>query len=330
METPSGKTILSGIQPSGTLHIGNYLGALKQWVELQKDNTTYYCIVDLHAVTVPYNPKVFSERVLDAVAMYLACGVDPDKSVIFIQSNVSAHSELAWLLGTMTPFGELSRMTQFKDKAAKQKTSTSLGLFAYPVLMAADILLYKPDLVPVGEDQTQHVELTRNIAQRFNNTFGEVFTLPNAYIPKSTARIMSLTDASRKMSKSDGEKTYVALSDSPDIIRKKIMSAVTETEPVFSFEKSGPAVQNLLAIYEAMTNKDSATIEQELSGKGYKEFKEMLAEAVIEKVRPIREQYELLRKDDTELRIVLGRGAQRASQIANTTLHLVKEKMGLL
>lgn len=330
MSDVSGKTILSGIQPSGTLHLGNYLGALKQWAALQDNNTAYYCIVDLHAITVPYEAEGFHDRILDAAAMYIACGIDPEKSTMFIQSHVQAHTELAWLLGTLTPFGELSRMTQFKDKAAKQQAGTSLGLFAYPVLMAADILLYKPDFVPVGDDQTQHVELTRNIAEKFNKKFKETFSLPKAYVPETTARIMSLSDPSKKMSKSDDTKTYIALADMPEVIQKKIMSATTDTDPVFSFENSGPAVKNLLAIYQAVTDKQSSEIESEFSGKGYKEFKETLAEAVIEHLRPIREKYEELRKDDTELRILLGRGAQKASHAANATLRKVKDAMGLV
>lgn len=330
MDIPQSKRILSGIQPSGTLHLGNYLGALKQWVDLQKDNTAYYCIVDLHAITVPYDVKELPDRVLDAAAIYLAVGLDPSKSTLFVQSHVPAHSELAWLLGTNTPFGELSRMTQFKDKADKQKNGTSFGLFAYPVLMAADILLYQADVVPVGEDQTQHVELTRDIAKRFNNQFGEVFIVPKVYIPETTSRIMSLADPTRKMSKSDGEKSYIAITDDADTTKKKIMSAVTETEPVFSFEKSGPAVQNLLMIYEALSGRSKADIESEFAGCGYKEFKETLAEVVIESLRPIRERYQGFRQDDTELRITLRRGAEEANRIANKTLQEVKQKMGLV
>src|SRR3989344_8462789 len=224
------KIIFSGIQPSGTLHIGNYLGALKQWVELQENNTAYFCIVDLHAITVPYDVERLPEHILNAAAAYLAAGVDPNKSTIFVQSHVPAHAELAWLLGTTTPQGELGRMTQYKDKSTKQKESGTLGLFAYPVLQAADILLYQTNIVPVGEDQKQHIELTRDIAKRFNNKFSEVFTIPEAYIngspdrlasPKPSAqagRIMSLTDPTRKISKSDEGKSYIALTDAPDII----------------------------------------------------------------------------------------------------------------
>lgn len=330
MNLPQNKTIFSGIQPSGVLHLGNYLGAIKQWVKLQEDNTAYYCIVDEHAITVPYEPKNFPEHVLSAAALYLACGIDPDRSVIFIQSHVSAHTELAWLLGTITPFGELSRMTQFKDKAQRQNQSTSLGLFAYPVLMAADILLYKTDLVPVGEDQIQHIELARDIAKRFNNAFGEVFTIPEAYLNQETARIMSLVDPQKKMSKSDHEKSYIALTDSPETIRKKISSAVTETEPVFSFTESGPAVKNLLGIYKALSEETAETIEKDFSGKGYKEFKETLAELIIEKLKPTRETYQEIREDDAALRITLGRGMHRAKEVANHTLHEAKESMGLI
>ena len=246
-----------------------------------------------------------------------------------MQSHVSAHTELAWLLSTITPFGELSRMTQFKDKSAKQK-STSLGLFSYPVLMAADILLYQTDVVPVGEDQTQHLELTRNIAEKFNTKFGETFTIPKPYTNKETARIMSLTDPSKKMSKSDLPKSYIALTDKPDVIRDKIKSAVTDTEPIFSFTKSGPAVKNLLAIYQAFSNKSTQEIEQQFEGKGYKEFKETLAEQLIESLTPIRTTYDTLRQDDTELRLTLARGAHYAQTTANRNLQIVKEKMGLL
>ncbi len=330
MDLPQNKRIFSGIQPSGVLHLGNYLGAIKQWVALQENNTAYYCIVDQHAITVPYDQKKLPEHVLSTAALYLACGIDPERSIIFIQSHVSAHAELAWLLGTITPFGELSRMTQFKDKAQKQNQSTSLGLFAYPVLMAADILLYKTDSVPVGEDQIQHIELARDIAKRFNNAFGEVFTIPEPYLNKETARIMSLVDPKKKMSKSDSEKSYIALTDTPDVIRQKISSAVTETEPVFSFTKSDPAVKNLLGIYKALSQETAEIIENDFSGKGYKEFKDTLAELMIEKLRPIQETYHELRKDDDALRITLGRGMHRAKEVANHTLHEAKERMGLM
>lgn len=334
---PSHKTIFSGLKPSGDIHIGNYLGAIKQWVELQNGNTAYYCIVDLHAITVPYEPKELSGRILDAAALYIALGIDPEKSIIFVQSHVSAHSELAWLLGTMTPYGELSRMTQFKDKYRVKKQSVSHGLFSYPVLMAADILLYNTHLVPVGEDQLQHIELARNIAERFNAQFGDTFTIPEAYTNQASARIMSLQDPKKKMSKSESEKGCIALTDDADTIRAKIAGAVTETDPIFSFTKSGPAsrvggpaVQNLLAIYKAFSNKPEEIIEKEFAGKGYKEFKETLAETIITALSPIQEKYRAIREDDTDLRFTLGRGMHRAQQVANATLHQVKEVMGLL
>jgi len=330
MEIPQHKTVLSGIQPSGNLHIGNYLGALQQWVTLQENNTAFYCIVDEHAITVPYEPKELQDKILDAAALYLAAGLDPNKSTIFVQSHVPAHTELAWLLATITPYGELTRMTQFKDKATKQAAGTSVALFSYPMLMAADILLYQAEVVPVGEDQVQHLELARTVAERFNKRFGKIFTVPRAYVPAATARVMSLTDPTKKMSKSDEPKTYIALSDSADVIRKKIMSAMTETEPVFSFTTSGPAVKNLLALYQAFSGEDAASIEATFAGKGYKEFKEALAETVITHLAPLQEKYQAIRANDDELRILLGRGNHQADQVAAQTLSRAKEAMGLL
>jgi tryptophanyl-tRNA synthetase len=329
MSDETQKIVFSGVQPSGTLHIGNYLGAIKQWVSLQDTHKAYYCIVDEHAITVPYEPKDLPERIMDVAALYISCGLDPDKSTIFVQSHIGAHTELAWLLSTITPFGDMSRMTQFKDKAKKQQINTSLGLFAYPVLMAADILLYQTNIVPVGEDQTQHIELTRSLAERFNNRFGETFAIPEALINKQTARIMSLSDPAKKMSKSDSPKSYISLTDNAETIVRKIGTAVTETEPVISFTKSGPAVKNLLAIYQAFSQEEPATIEASFSGKGYKQFKEELAQLIIEHLEPIQRRYHELRADDSDLRIILGRGAEHARHAANYTLNTVKEKMGL-
>src|SRR3989344_864373 len=323
------KIIFSGIQPSGTLHIGNYLGALKQWVELQENNTAYFCIVDLHAITVPYDVERLPEHILNAAAAYLAAGVDPNKSTIFVQSHVPAHAELAWLLGTTTPQGELGRMTQYKDKSTKQKESGTLGLFAYPVLQAADILLYQTNIVPVGEDQKQHIELTRDIAKRFNNKFSEVFTIPEAKINKSSARNMSLTDPTKKMSKSDDPKSYIALTDGPDIVRQKIMSAVTETEPVFPFEKSGPAVKNLLTIYQAFSGEDEAIIEQKFSGAGYKEFKMALADAINLELTPLKERFEAIRANQNALSRTLEQGKDKARHVATQTLEAAKAAMGI-
>ncbi len=331
MDTPSGKTILSGIQPSGSLHLGNYLGALKQWVELQENNTVYYCIVDLHAITVPYEPKEYQSRVLDAAAGLLAVGIDPKRSTLFAQSQVPAHAELNWLLSTTTPLGELERMTQFKDKQAKQREKSSLGLFAYPVLQAADILLYQAHAVPVGEDQVQHIELARDIAKRFNNRFADIFTLPKPYVPKGAARIKALNDPTKKMSKSDeSEKSYIALMDEPDVIRKKIMGAVTETEPIFSFTESGPAVQNLLQIFAAVSGDSHEAIEKQFAGSAYKTFKEALAEVVVAQLTPIRKRYQELRADENKLKEILSAGRDQAAETANPTLAAAKEAMGFL
>ena len=330
MEAPSGKVIFSGIQPSGDLHIGNYLGAIRQWVKLQEGNTAYYCIVDEHAITVPYSVEKLPDRILDVAAVYMAAGVDPEKSVIFVQSQVPAHTQLAWLLGVNTPMGELRRMTQFKEKEAKQKKESSLGLFSYPVLMAADILLYKASVVPVGEDQTQHIELTRDIAERFNNKYGEVFVVPEAYLKSEVARIMSLDDPTKKMGKSDASKTQIGITDEPKVIEKKIMGAMTETEPVISFEKSGPAIKNLLNIYKAFTEETQEEIEEKFEKRGHKEFKEALAQVVIQGLAPFQKKYKRLRQDDDNLRVMLGRGQHKATQVATQTLQEVKRQMGLL
>ncbi len=330
MESVKNKIIVSGIQPSGTIHIGNYLGAIKQWVALQQNNITYFCIVDQHAITVPYNNEKLSEHILDTAAAYLAAGIDPKKSTIFIQSHVPAHTELAWLLASTTPLGELSRMTQYKEKSAKQKNEGTLGLFAYPVLQAADILLYKTNTVPVGEDQIQHIELTRDIAKRFNNRFGETFTVPKPTINKETARIMSLTNPTQKMSKSDSPKNYISLTDKPDDIKQKIMSAVTETDPVFSFEKSGPAVKNLLSIYQAFSEEKPEELEAKFKNNGYREFKETLTNLLIDKLAPIQEKYEELRQNESKLHEILEQGAKQANKEADKTLSDVKKKMGLV
>ena len=334
MSLPTNQTILSGIQPSGSLHLGNYLGALKQWVELQQTNTCFYCIVDLHAITVDYDPAQLQEKILDTAALYLAAGLDPDKSTLFIQSHVSAHTELAWLLATQTPYGELTRMIQFKEKSQKQttqpletlipteaKTGPSVGLFSYPILQAADILLYQPNLIPIGEDQIQHIELTRDIAKRFNNKFGPVFTLPQPHINKSSARIMSLTDPTKKMSKSDADKSYIALTDQPEIIKKKIMSAVTETE--FNIKSDSPSIKNLLTIHQALSDHPPTAT-------NYKGFKEALANLIIDKLSPLQEKYKKLRQHDDELRVMLAAGAVKAQIVANQTLQAVKQKMGLV
>jgi tryptophanyl-tRNA synthetase len=331
METPQDKTIFSGIQPSGALHIGNYLGAIKQWLALQENNNAYYCIVDEHAITVPYDPEQLPSFVLDTVALYLAVGLDPEKSTIFVQSHVPAHTKLAWLLATQTPLGELNRMTQYKEKSDKSKEQSSLGLLAYPVLQAADILLYQTDLVPVGEDQIQHIELTRDIAKRFNNKFGDTFTIPKPLINKGAARIMSLSDPTSKMSKSDDNpKSYISLTDTEDDIRKKISSATTETEPVISFTESGPAVKNLLNIYAAFSKESQTDIESKFEGKGYKEFKEAIADIILAEILPLQERFNKIRSNEDELYEILSKGAEQAATAANETIQSVQEKMGLI
>lgn len=328
MDSPQNKIIFSGIQPSGVLHLGNYLGAIKQWAALQYDNTAYLCIVDQHAITVSYDKAQLKDRILDLVAMYIACGIDPHRSTIFVQSHVPAHTELAWLLSTITPFGELSRMTQFKDKS--ESHAATLGLFSYPVLMAADILLYNTDFVPVGEDQTQHLELSRLLARRFNTTFGNMFTLPSVLISEAGARIMSLTDPSRKMSKSDHPKSYIALTDDADTIAQKIQSATTDTQATFSFENSGPAVKNLLHMYQALTGNTSAAIEHELKGSGYQVFKDKLKQVLIKQLSPIRDKFHTLRQDEETLVSILTAGREKANTVASQTLQKAKEHMGFL
>ncbi|KXG77709.1 Tryptophan--tRNA ligase [Fervidicola ferrireducens] len=326
------KRIFSGAQPSGSVTLGNYLGAIKNWVELQDEYDCIYCIVDLHALTVRQDPKVFRERCYSFLAQYLACGLDPEKSVIYFQSHVSAHAELAWILNCYTYVGELSRMTQFKEKAKKHRDNINAGLFTYPVLMAADILLFKTDLVPVGEDQKQHIELTRDIAVRFNNLYGEVFKIPEAYIPKVGARIMSLQDPTKKMSKSDeNENSYILVLDSPDLIMKKFKKAVTDSEAVVRYDEvAKPGISNLMNIYAAMTGRSFEEIEREFDGQGYGAFKKAVAEAVIEGLKPIREKYEELMADKGYLESVIKNGAARAENIASETLKEVYDRIGLV
>ncbi|MDN5331917.1 MAG: tryptophanyl-tRNA synthetase [Tepidanaerobacteraceae bacterium] len=328
----SKKRIFSGAQPSGYVTLGNYLGAIKNWVELQEEYDCIYCIVDLHALTVRQDPQVFRERCYSFLAQYLACGLDPEKNVIYFQSHISAHAELAWILNCYTYVGELSRMTQFKEKARKHKDNINAGLFTYPVLMAADILLFKTDLVPVGEDQKQHIELTRDIAVRFNNLYGEVFKIPEAYIPKVGARIMSLQEPTKKMSKSDeNENSYILVLDSPDLIMKKFKKAVTDSEAVVRYDEAAkPGISNLMNIYAAMTGRSFEEIEREFEGQGYGAFKKAVAEAVIEGLKPIREKYEELMADKGYLESVIKNGAARAENIASETLKEVYDRIGLV
>lgn len=322
------QTILSGIAPSGNLHIGNYLGALKQWVDLQKDYQVFAMVADLHAITVPQDPKVLHDKSLEAAKIMVACGIDPQKSVVFLQSHVPAHAELAWILNTLAPVGELERMTQFKEK--KERSGVLAGLLNYPTLMAADILLYQSDMVPVGEDQEQHLELTRTLARKFNNKFGDTFKEPKPLILKETARIMGLDDPAKKMSKSaESPANYIGLLDSPDTIRKKIKSAVTDSGKEIVYDpQQKPAISNLMNIYGTFSEKANQEIEKMYAGKSYADFKDDLAELLVEKLSPIQKQYQEI--SDNEILKTLRTGAERAELVAKETLENVYKKIGLI
>jgi len=325
------KIVFSGIQPTGELHLGNYFGAIKNWLKLQEKNQCYFCIVDLHAITIDCEPKKLQEKIIDTVAIYLALGIDPHKSTIFIQSHVPAHSELCWLLNTITPLSELERMTQYKEKRGEHQSNINAGLFGYPVLMAADILLYQTNLVPVGQDQKQHVELARTIARKFNQKFGETFTIPEHLIPKIGAKIMSLKDPNKKMSKSQGPQSYVSLSDSSDMIEKKIMSAVTDSgqEIIFDPEKK-KAISNLMALYYLTTGESLENIQNKYKKiQGYAEFKKDLAQEIIKFLKPFQLKKQEILKDKNKIKKILADGAQKAQIKAEKTLLEVKDKMGL-
>ncbi len=327
------KRVLSGIKPSGIPTLGNYIGAITQWVELQSKYDCLFPIVDLHALT-PYQPaKELSEHSYTVAALALASGIDPKKSIIFAQSHVPAHSELSWLLSTVTSMGELSRMTQFKDKSAKTKDSdrVELGLFLYPVLMAADILLYDTDIVPVGDDQKQHVELSRNLAQKFNSRYGKVFKVPTPVIRKEGARIMSLDDPEKKMSKSDDSALgYILLTDSPDEIRKKIMRAVTDSGSTIKFDPNRPGLYNLLTIYKILSGQTEKQIEKHFEDRGYGDFKRELAEVIVSHLAPIQKEMSRYLKNRKLLDKILADGAKQANKIATAKLAAVKQKMGLI
>ena len=332
MEEIKKKSMLSGIQPSGDLHLGNYLGAVKNWGARADEFDCYYFMADLHTLTVRQNPAELRRRTLEQLAQYIACGIDPEKNTLFVQSHVHEHAELGWILNCYTMFGELSRMTQFKDKSAKNADNINGGLFTYPALMAADILLYQADYVPVGEDQRQHCELTRDIAVRFNNIYGEVFKIPEAYVPKAGARVMGLANPGSKMSKSDPA-GCVFLMEKPEDIARKFKRAVTDsdTENCVRFDmKEKPGVSNLMNIYSAVTGKSFEEIEREFSGCGYGVFKPAVGDAVIETLRPIREEAQRLLADKAYLQQVYTDGAQRASAIARKTLRKVYKKVGLV
>ena len=331
-DTAVKKTLLSGIQPSGNQHLGNYLGAVKNWAALPDEFNCFYFMADLHTLTVRQNPAELRRRSTTQLAQYIACGLDPEKNVLFLQSHVHEHAELGWILNCYTMFGELSRMTQFKDKCAKNADNINGGLFTYPSLMAADILLYQADYVPVGEDQKQHCELTRDIANRFNNLYGETFKVPEPYIPKVGARIMSLGNPTSKMSKSDPA-GCVFLMDSPEEIARKFKRAITDsdTERCVRYDpENKPGVANLMNIYASVTGKSFDEIESEFAGKGYGVFKPAVGDAVIETLRPIREEAERILADKAYLKQVYTDGAMKASSVARKTLRKVYKRVGLV
>ena len=330
----SKKRVLSGIQPThDSFHLGNYLGAIKQWAQLQEENDAFYCVVDLHALTVETDPKLLQKRTLLSAAQLIAIGLDPNKCTLFIQSHVPAHNQLAWVLECMTGFGEAGRMTQFKDKSQKGGADrTNVGLFTYPILQAADILLYQADLVPVGEDQRQHIELTRDLGQRFNNRYSEVFNIPQAQIIKALAKINDLQDPNSKMSKSAASMSgVIELLDSSDVILKKFKSSVTDAGKEIKFdEKSKPGISNLLTIHSAFSGKSITEVENEFSDKGYGDFKTAVAEVVNAELAPIREKTATLMQDPAELMRILKIGGEKANQVASETLKKVYGAIGLV
>ncbi len=324
------KRVFSGIQATGSLHLGNYLGAIKNWVKMQEQFDNYFCVVDLHTITVPQDPEVLRNNIREVAGLLFAAGLNEKSSVVFIQSHVRAHAELAWLLNCITPMGWLHRMTQFKDKSEKQKEDVSVGLFDYPVLQAADILLYDTHFVPVGEDQKQHVELSRDIAQRFNYRYGDVFVLPDAMIPPVGGRVMGLANPEKKMSKSEDNKNdAIFLLDSPDQIRSKLKRGTTDSMRDIKFDETRPGIYNLLTIYQLLTGKERSEIEEHFSGKSYKDLKEQLAEVVIESLRPLQERYRELTGEEGYLDEMLSIGAEKADARAEEKLRQVYKKIGL-
>lgn len=320
--------IFSGVQPTNNLHIGNYLGAIKNWTFLQKENTNIFCVVDLHALTVQNDPIKLHQNILDTVKTYLALGIDPKKSIIFLQSTVKEHAELAWILNTIAKIPELERMTQFKDKAIQHKTNINLGLFSYPVLMAADILLYDTEIVPVGEDQAQHVELARILARRFNSLYGETLKEPVALIKKDGARIMGLDDPSKKMSKSaPSPANYISLLDDPEITYKKIMRAVTDSGSEIKSGPDKPAITNLLTIYSLLAERSIKELEKEYQNKQYSDFKKGLAETVVDFIKKFQNKFKSI--DDKRVKDIIKQGKTKAGKIASAKMNLVKEKIGI-
>jgi tryptophanyl-tRNA synthetase len=322
--------VFSGIKPTGNLHIGNYIGAIKQWVDMQNNYECIFCIVDLHAITVPQDPKILREKTRELAALYLACGIDPEKSTVFVQSHNSDHPVLAWILDCIASMGQLERMTQYKSKAKDMKGTVSVGLFNYPALMAADILLYQTDEVPVGDDQKQHVELTRDLAERFNSRFGKVFKVPEVRILKIGARVTSLQSPNKKMSKSDKDKNgTIDLLDSPDEIRRKIAIAVTDSGKEVVFRQDKPGISNLLTIYSQLSGQPIAELEKKYQGKSYQKFKEDLTEVVVESLKPIQERYQQMRKEVGLLNEIFRSGLEKVKPISEETLKEVYRVMGL-
>ncbi len=330
-QTEKKKVVFSAIQPSGTITLGNYLGAIKNWAAMQEEFSCIYALADLHTITVRQEAAAFRKNIIDAYASILACGIDTEKSLFFIQSHVNTHAQLAWVLDCYTQFGELSRMTQFKDKSAKHADNVNAGLFTYPTLMVADILLYQADMVPVGADQKQHVELTRNIAERFNGLYGNVFKVPEPYIPKNGARVMSLQDPTKKMSKSDENvNACVNLMDSPEVIMKKFKRAVTDSEAKVRYAEGKEGINNLMAIYSAVTGLSFEQIEHDFDGKGYGDFKTAVGEAVIEELRPIREKYEQYIADKAYMQDCYKKAGEIAQKISQRTLDKAMKKVGFV
>lgn len=331
METENKKTALSLIQPSGTITLGNYLGAIRNWVNMQEEFNCVFALADLHTITVRQEPAQMRKNILDAYASIIACGIDVEKTLFFIQSHVPTHAQLAWILNCYTQFGELSRMTQFKDKSQKHADNINAGLFTYPALMAADILLYQADCVPVGADQVQHLELTRDIATRFNGLYGNVFKIPEAYVPKTGARVMSLQDPTRKMSKSDENANgCVHLLDPPEVIMKKFKRAVTDSEAVVRYAEGKDGINNLIDIYGAVTGLSREQIEKDFDGKGYGDFKVAVGEAVVEALRPIKEEYEKLRADKAYLESCYKKADEIAFKVSRRTLSKAMKKIGFV
>ncbi|MBI2793680.1 MAG: tryptophan--tRNA ligase [Ignavibacteria bacterium] len=325
-------TILSGMQPTNDLTLGQYFGALRNWTELQREYNGLFCVVDLHAITVRQEPAKLRRRTLDVVAMYLAGGIDASVSTLFVQSHVPEHCQLQWILSCLTSFGECSRMTQFKDKSSQHADNVNVGLFTYPILMAADILIYNADLVPVGEDQKQHLELTRNLAERFNHIYSDTFTVPEPFIPKVGAKIMSLQEPEKKMSKSDpNERATLFLTDTDDQIRSKLRRAVTDSgSEVIYDQEHRPGVSNLITLYHLATNKSVADIEKEFDGRGYAPFKEAVGEALVDLISPLRQKYLEIRSDEESLNKVIKMGAEHARERARRTLRKVYKKTGFV